>query len=285
MNKINIDYLELLAAIIEKGESVSTRNYQTIRMIDLCDLRFNTTPLITCRQTAWEKALYEMQWFISGDDCCPEPLATSWWKGQLNRLGCYLNGYPKQLRRFGYHGFDQIEFILDSIKHHPASRRAVMTTWNPEQMSRITLTNNNPNTPATCHGTMTQWFVSDGELHCTHYQRSADMLLGLPHNLIQYWALMLFFAHHADLGAGTIRWVFGDAHIYDEPSHMIAVHEMLQKGLIDDPEYQDSEDAPILIYQPGAQKQGGVPAFLAEDFKMIGAIPAPLTTVKPRLLT
>jgi thymidylate synthase len=98
-----------------------------------------------------------------------------------------------------------------------------MTVWNPAEMASISEVNENPNTPTTCHSTLIQCFVSPGGiLHMKHYQRSADMLLGVPHNWIQHWAFMLYLAHHTGLSVGSMYWILGDAHIYDEESHVLA---------------------------------------------------------------
>jgi thymidylate synthase len=84
---------------------------------------------------------------------------------------------------------DQVEYLINAIKEHPYSRRTVATTWIPQHVQAGLIN------PTNCHGTMIQAFVNpDNSLHLTMYQRSSDMILGMPHNWIQYWALLMYLA-------------------------------------------------------------------------------------------
>jgi len=271
-------YRNLLQTVNECGDEITTRNAITKSCCDLDPLTFTKTPLVTLRKTAWKLALREMEWFMSGDMKCPDELMP-WWKDQLGHGGMYRGGYSHQYRRSGYSGtFDQIQYLLNGMRSNPNSRRLVMTTWNPSDMTYITELNHNPLTPSCCHASLVQLFVREGRVHMTHYQRSADLLLGVPHNWIQYWALLLYFARHSELQVGSLRWIFGDAHIYQETSHLDAVKQLLRIPV--QPEVDNSFN---LRYNPVVQKQG-VPEFKASDFVMDGVIPEPKVFTKPKLL-
>lgn len=267
---MNYLYRELLRDVLENGGRVETRNHAAIRNVATPKFTVKKVPLITLRKTAWKKALQEMEWFLSGEDTCPDNLL-DWWEGQLNEEGKYLMGYPYQFRRQGGY-FDQIEYAVAGLREHPNSRRNLITTWNPVEMMIITEANQNAKTPTTCHGTMIQFFVRDGVLGMYHYQRSADMLLGLPHNLMQYWALLLYFAHRTGLRPGWIDWQLGDAHIYDDESHRGPAMKMA---------YQVSPEdyTGDMVYSP--ESNDGV--FRASDFSLTKPIPEPLITTRPKL--
>lgn len=278
-------YLDLLWTIINTGDRLVTRNSRAFSCVDGLQVSFLTCPLVTIRKTAWKKALVEMEWFMSGKTECPEKLL-DWWSKQLNPSGNYLCGYPTQLRNFTCDGgetFDQMSFLLEAIKAHPNSRRLITTTWNPAEMSLITTINQNKDTPTCCHGTLNQFFVRDGSIHLHTFQRSADMLLGVPHNWIQYWALMTFLAHHSNLEVGRLVWTFGDAHVYDEKSHLDCVNE-LSKASVSELENRES---PTLKYEwSGKSDSLGFPTFLASDFSLEWPTSAPvaLSTIRPTLL-
>lgn len=270
-------YQVLLRIVSEYGDLVETRNHLTKSCFDLDPITFTQTPLVTLRKTAWKLALREMEWFMSGDMKCPDELLP-WWQDQLT-MGMYRGGYSHQYRRSGYTGtFDQIQYLLKGLRNNPNSRRLVMTTWNPLDMATITELNHNQATPSCCHASLVQLFVREGRVHMTHYQRSADLLLGVPHNWIQYWALLLYFARHSGLDVGSLRWIFGDAHIYQEPSHLDAVKQLLRIPV--QPEVDNSFN---LRYNPVVQSTG-VPEFKAGDFVMDGVIPEPRVLTKPKLL-
>lgn len=273
-------YVNLLQQILSEGEQVNTRNSITTSHFNLPNVTFTEFPLVTLKKTAVKKSIKEMGWFLSGDSKCPKELL-DWWDGQLNEDGYLLESYSYQFRHFDAH-FDQLQFILKGIRNNPNSRRLVMTVWNPSDMAYITETNNNPNTPTCCHSIVIQFFVRQGKLHMKTYQRSADMLLGVPHNWVQSWAFLLYLAYHTNLQVGSMTWMWGDAHIYEEASHIAAVNEMCKDELCD----FGNKTKVQLAYQPEHTNfdSNNVPIFRAEDFKIIGTIPEPVVKHKIKLI-
>lgn len=279
-------YRYLLQRILVDGDKLETRNHEVYSNIFLPRINFFEFPLIQQRPVAIKKAIEEMSWFVSGSEECPDSLL-SWWEGQLSPDFCLFNGYPKQFRNFSYNNsyykrveFDQIAFLLKEIALHPSSRRLILTVWNPGEMAEITETNKNKNTPTCCHTIANQFFVRNNCLYMRAYQRSADMLLGVPHNWVQSWALLLYFAYHTGFRAGGMLWDFGDAHIYTEPSHIEVAQTIIDNSCF--------ENEVMLVYKPldeGLCYDGTkVPVFKAEDFTIIGKPAEPLTRVKPKLL-
>jgi thymidylate synthase len=296
----DLTYAFLLQDILRFNNIVETRNHSCYCNPFLDNVTFESLPLITVRKTAWKLALIEMEWFMSGQPECPKKLA-KWWAGQLNPEGKYLAGYPQQLRsatallgvtKGRYVHFDQIKYILDGIKEHPHSRRLRMTTWNTGEMANITKINENPNSPSSCHGSFVQFFVVDGALHIKHLQASIDSLLGLPHNFVQYWALLTYFTFHANLKVGSLTWVFGDAHIYNEESHIEAAEDIIEfsKEITQDyscglaPFPNSTTDLRLVYNYSGELDAFGTPKFAAADFTIEGDIPKPTVLTKPKLL-
>jgi len=279
----NFSYVKLIKDIDTYGEVIETRNGVTKRLFDVKPFTFDSFPLVTIRKTAWKMAIREMEWFMSGDEKCPNELYP-WWSTQLSKSGSYLDGYGKQLRHFSGGGdfhrddFDQIDCLIEGLKEHPNSRRHVITTWNPDEMYYITDTNDNPLTPTCCHSTLVQFFVSRKILHMKSYQRSADVLLGLPHNWVQSWALLMYLASICNYHVGTLTWILGDAHIYQDESHVEVVKEFNSLNMFN---FVDKEN--FLCYNHKVVK-GETPPFLASDFSVSTEIQKPLVLGKPILL-
>jgi thymidylate synthase len=270
------EYWRLIAETIEDGEKLTTRNHEVFRQCAPTPSIFHSFPLVTLKKTAVKKALREMEWFLSGNNKCPDELK-DWWAGQLDPSGRHWRGYADQLRysTSGDDAFDQIEYILDGIKNSPNSRRLCISTWNTGDMANITRFNNNPKTPSNCHLSFVQFFVSEDQLNMWQYQRSGDLLLGVCHNWAQHYGLLTYLAHRTGLKVGWYQWQGGDIHVYNEPSHIECAEAIINTG-------SESFDAvPRLIYTPTSEE------FLAKDFSVEWDgvdIPEPVTTIRPKLL-
>lgn len=283
-NKVNGTYKHALNYILDKGDELETRNHNVISSFNLHNCYFAKTPLVTTRKTAYKKAIREMEWFLSGRSACPSELL-DWWDGQLNSNNELLDGYPTQFRHSIYCDdtgnvrlFDQVKFILEGLKNNPNSRRLVISLWNPGEMANMTVTNGNASTPTVCHSVLMQFFVRQGKLFIKSYQRSADMLLGVPHNWIQSWAMLLYFAYHSKLQVGGLIWMFGDAHIYLEDSHKETAKAIIAANI--------DYNVPELIYEPIdiELSDNSIPLFKAKDFRLSGKVPEPKVLTRPKLI-
>lgn len=268
-------YQNLIHDLLQRGDRLITRNAPVYSLVDAPRIIFTEFPLVTFRSTAALKAIREMEWFLSGEPKCPDELL-DWWEGQLceeynnGRIEqYYYYGYGEQFRDFGGNRFDQISHISSNVKSHPFSRRNVITAWNPADMETIAHSNNNPNTPATCHGTLIQCFVRDSQLHLSHYQRSADVLLGVPHNWVQYWAFLLWLCAQTGYKPGSLIWTFGDLHLYDDPTHIEIAR------LIVDAPIRESNRRLVYAGKVGAE-------FRVADFVIEGERLEPVTNLRPR---
>ena len=214
---IDTTYQQLLADLLQRGERVTTRNAPVRRLFNRT-FTIAETPLVTTRRTAWKNCLREWEWFMTGsielDDLHPD--VRSWWEPFAKKDPAYpkysliLPGnYSEMFRDFG-NNFDQIDYLVDGVRNHPYSRRNVITTWHTEIMA------SGDCNPTNCHGTVIQAFVdTTNKLHLTCYQRSTDVVCGLPHNWLQYWAFLLWLAHRGERDVGSLFWIGGDIHLYD----------------------------------------------------------------------
>lgn len=254
MNAVDFDYRQMLLDLLEYGDEVTTRN-DRVRRLTAVTLSFDRTPLVSLRRTAWRNALREMEWFLSGSNDINDlhPAVRPWWMPWADRDGRVANNYSRQFRAF--HGVggrvaDQVELLVAGVRDHPFSRRNVATTWNAADMAA-------PETPITnCHGTVIQAFVTPaGSLDLVTYQRSADAVCGVPHNWVQYRALLLWLAHRTGHAPRRLTWIGGDVHLY-------AAHAGLARRITDAWDVGDQPATPNLVYRPSAD------AFRADDFTL-----------------
>ena len=72
------------------------------------------------------------------------------------------------------------------------------------------------------------------------YQRSGDMLLGVPFNIASYSFLTHILAKITGLTPGKFIHILGDAHIYE--SHLNAVNEQIERVPYSFPELLISDE-------------------------------------------
>lgn len=148
--------------------------------------------------------------------------------GKLIRLELIPEGelgpvYGSQWRSWGVENnvefpIDQIKQVIESIKSNPNSRRHIVSAWNVQDIDKMAL--------PPCH-VMFQFYVHDGKLSCQLYQRSADMFLGVPFNVLSYSILVHLIAQVCGLEPGEFVHTIGDMHLYK--NHLEQVHLMLSR--------------------------------------------------------
>lgn len=264
MSSVDRKYLDMIEDIIVDGQDIDSRNSKTRRITNPM-VTFDSTPLISIRRTAWKLALREFEWFLSGSNRI-EDLHESvrpWWEPWADENGRLHNNYSEQFTAFNgtpecnsTYGecspttINQIQYLIKQLQVDKYSRRNVITTWNTADMIQ-------PETRlANCHGSIIQCFVNpDNTVDMTMYQRSVDLMLGLPHNLIQYWAFLMYLAHQSGRKVGKFTWIGGDTHIYE--AHLEMAHKCISTPI-------SNVETPSLTYTPTSDK------FKADDFNLDG---------------
>ena len=219
-------YLDLLRDILEHGTLQDDRTGVGTRSVFGRQLRCDLSegfPLLTTKKVHFKSIAIELLWFLRGETnvrWLQERGVKIWdeWADADGELGPV---YGKQWRRWaGPDGteIDQLSNLLEQIRNNPASRRLIVSGWNPVDVPSMAL--------PPCH-TLYQFNVADGKLSCQLYQRSADMFLGVPFNIASYALLTTMVAKVCGLEPGEYIHTFGDAHIYS--NHMDQVAEQLSR--------------------------------------------------------
>lgn len=206
-------YLDLLHRILEEGKVKTDRTGTGTKSVFGHQMRFNLEdgfPLLTTKKLHLKSIIYELLWFLKGDTnvkYLQEHGVRIWneWADENGDLGPV---YGHQWRSWpDHHGgtIDQIQNVIDLIKHHPDSRRMLVTAWNPADIGEMAL--------PPCH-CLFQFYVADGRLSLQLYQRSADTFLGVPFNIASYALLLQMMAQVTGLKAGDFIHTTGDTHLY-----------------------------------------------------------------------
>ena len=206
-------YLDLLHRILEEGKVKTDRTGTGTKSIFGHQMRFNLEdgfPVLTTKKLHLKSIIYELLWFLKGDTNVKylQEHGVSIWDEWADENGDLGPVYGHQWRSWPDHRggtIDQIQNVVDLIKHHPDSRRMLVTAWNPADISEMAL--------PPCH-CLFQFYVADGRLSLQLYQRSADTFLGVPFNIASYALLLQMMAQVTGLKAGDFIHTTGDTHLY-----------------------------------------------------------------------
>lgn len=124
---------------------------------------------------------------------------------------------------------DQIQNLVDKLRNKPDDRRIILSAWNVAEIEEMAL--------PPCHtllhlkpyklGLTERKVIAEErdiplEQVATHrlsgllYQRSADVPIGVPFNIVQYSLLIQMLAHVTNMETGEFVWVGGDCHVYED---------------------------------------------------------------------
>jgi len=239
-------------------------------------------PLLTTKKVHLKSIIHELLWFISGNTNIKYLVDNDvriWneWAYEKYRKSSEFAGedlqafaarikesqefadkwgdlgpvYGHQWRNFN--GVDQLTNLIDQIKNNPSSRRLIISAWNPAEVPMMAL--------PPCHSFM-QFYVSNGELSCQLYQRSADLFLGVPFNIASYSLLTMMIAQVCGLKPKWFVHTMGDTHIY--LNHLEQVNLQLSR---------EPKQLPIMKINPNVKS---IFDFKYEDFELEGYDPWPL---------
>ena len=204
-------YLDLMHHVLDDG--IDRPDRTGTRSIFGAQLRLDLGagfPLLTTKHMHLRSIICELLWFLRGQTnirFLHEHGVTIWdeWADSDGELGPI---YGRQWRAWddGHgHSIDQIAAALHLIRHDPASRRILVSAWNVGRLSVMAL--------PPCH-VLFQFYVAEGRLSCSIYQRSCDLFLGVPFNLASYALLTMIMSRCTGLTAGDLIWTGGDVHLY-----------------------------------------------------------------------
>lgn len=215
-------YETLMRYVYEHGTHKSDRTGTGTLSVFGYQMRFNLQegfPLVTTKKLHLRSIIHELLWFLQGSSNIKylKDNGVSIWDEWADENGDLGPVYGVQWRSWptpdGRH-VDQIQNVLDLIKHSPDSRRMIVCAWNPGLIEQMAL--------PPCH-CLFQFYVADGKLSCQLYQRSCDIFLGVPFNIASYSLLTHMVAQQCDLDVGDFVWTGGDCHLYDNHMEQVAL--------------------------------------------------------------
>lgn len=252
-------YIKVLKRILEEGTPKETRAGRTLSV-------FNDTivaedaegwggfPISNLRRIHWRGAVIETLWMLgmhSSDKWYAglpitnvhylRDYGVNYWDPWADAKGNLGPVYGEQLVRWKTLDYgsapvmeeedscirlktiNQVERVIDLLRKNPDDRRLVCTMWNPGELSKMAL--------PPCHHTHEYYsrIGKDGKryLDIRWIQRSCDMPIGIPYNVLQYTVLDKIVALCTGHVPGKVYGCLGDCHIYE--NQLDAARELVRR--------------------------------------------------------
>ncbi len=287
-----MQYLGLLRELVESGVPKPDRTGVGTFSLFGRQIRFDLSeefPLLTTKKIHFRSVVHELLWFLSGNSNVRYlndngvRIWDEWADPATGDLGPIYGTQWRSWAGPDGEAIDQLARVVEEIRTDPYSRRLVVSAWNVSDLPKMAL--------PPCH-VLFQFYVAEGKLSLSLYQRSADIFLGVPFNIASYSLLLLMVAQVTDLEPGEFVHNFGDVHLYR--NHCEQAREQLarERDLQPLPRLEivtrrndlfsfDYNDFRLVRIQADHPIQERFPVFADEKYKYEGyqyhpAIPAPV---------
>lgn len=296
MTSFDESYINVLKRILDNGSPKQSRAGKTLSV-------FNDTivaedaegwegfPISNLRKIHWRGAIIETLWMLGvhrkSKDYADLPITNvkflqdngvNYWNPWADGDGNLGPVYGEQLVRWksvdGHRApvmeeedsspltktINQVERIISLLRNNPDDRRLVCTMWNPGELTKMAL--------PPCHHTHEYYsrVGKDGKryLDIRWIQRSCDMPIGIPYNVLQYTILDKIVALCTGHVPGKVYGCLGDCHIYE--NQIEAVRELVRRW-----ESGEVEKCTTPSLKISHHLIGGKNAELYEDFAIDGS--------------
>lgn len=287
MAAIDIMYHNLMEDILNKGYDYldPNRKKQGVHRRQINKFNFDYDmkkgfPAITTKKLAWKSVVGETLWILRGQTSI-KPLVDKgipiWNKDAYNfhrreveghiTLKEFVEGVKKGEysgnvgKNYGYQlrnwegDVDQLQNIVDTLKHNPMATKKVVTYWNPAEKESTALTPCHRSwevlvRPLTeeerynllseenkrrfdlkpsdrTHEKLDYLVLPKYELSLSFDMSSVDVFLGLPFNIASYAIILRLLAYATNMTVGTLSGNLTNVHIY--VPHFEAVYTQLNR--------------------------------------------------------
>lgn len=289
-------YLALVEDVLKNGRVKQNRTGDPARAVFARQMRFDlsdgTIPMLTSKKMFTRGTIVELlDLFIAGTSNIKniqDQKVTIWdeWANENGELGPVYGVQWRRWKRYTpaeYQGnesgetryveteIDQLQELVHKLKHNPLDRRLIVTAWNVADLAEMALppchylfqcyTEELTEAERSALGDINDPATPKHRLSMMLNQRSADVGLGVPFNIVQYSMLLHMIAHVTGLAVGEFIWSGGDIHIYEN-------HVEKLKGQLENPIHP----SPKLRFK---RKVDNIDDFKLDDFVIEGYIPGP----------
>jgi thymidylate synthase len=286
---LDTPYLDMVEYVLEHGVAKTDRTGTGTISVFSYQMRFDLSdgsiPLLTTKKMFTRGVIHELLWYLQGNTNIKylnDNNVTIWdeWADENGDLGPV---YGQQWRAWPTENgtIDQIQKVIDTLRTNPDDRRLLVVSWNVglldqmklppchyafqfyarplSQSERIELCgmiNTEGQSSEQIEARLEGLRAPRHQLSCMLNQRSCDVGLGVPFNIVQYSILTRMIAHVVGMAPGEFIWNGGDVHIYN--NHIDALVEQVNR---------EPFQSPKLIFN---REINNINNFMYDDFYISG---------------
>lgn len=250
MQQFEKDYALLVKDVCTNGDERQTRNAKTKSLFGM-QLKIDTRDSAKLALIQGRK-MYPKGVFGELAAILRKPYSVA----DFERWGCNYwkqwgqeNGFIDIDYGNAWHADGQIEFVKHCLANDPYNRRIMINGWRPNRVPHLDL--------PCCHYAYQFHVTTDGYLNMVWIQRSVDMMIGLPSDILFAHAWLIAIANEFGYKTGVITMQLGDCHIYeqhytyDETLGRSPVEEYLANVLYTDNSFYANEPHYVYTAKPG----------------------------------
>lgn len=219
------EYKDLVKQVLDQGELKPGRNGDTISLIGT-QLKFDAAniPLLNSRKIFYKGVVGEFSAFMN--QCFSlkdfKDRGCNYWDAWASNKETLCLDYVDQLHKKQVNiqdaWYSQIEALKIGLINDKFSRRHIINLWVPKNLHLLSL--------PCCHYSY-QFIVSvDNKLNMIWTQRSADVMVGIPSDMILAYLWVQCLSKELGFEPGIVTMNFGDTHIYKE--HIAGAKQYLE---------------------------------------------------------
>lgn len=235
-------YLDVLRQVMEEGDMKPNRTGVATKAISGAMFRHNMMdgfPMVTTRRVPFRNAAIELEMHLKGirskkwlhardchiwDSWCNPQEVPYGRDGETRRRMRECNDlgriYGVQWTDWNRH-VDQVAEVRRKLRQDRTDRRMIVTAWNPSDLDEMALP------PCFLLWQVNATGPNLSRLNLTWYQRSVDVMVGLPTDIALHGLLLWLLALEAGMMPGTLTGFLSDTHIYE--NHLTQAGEQLRR--------------------------------------------------------
>lgn len=210
-NNFSKIYYEMLYYAIEANRPITSSRVGPIKDLGPCvyQIKDDRNRLCYLKDRAINPffALAEFSWIITGSNqLAPLQYFISSYEQYSDDKQTLHGAYGYRLKY--YFNIDQIEKAIEQLRRSPSSRRVVLTMWSHQDLLSQSL-------DIPCN-TQIYLKIRNQKLDITITNRSNDLYMGVPYNVLIFYLLQLYIAKKLQIEPGTQTHYTDSLHLYEK---------------------------------------------------------------------